>query len=866
MPAPLDPPLNVAIRELKSANQVDGFYWQLISREGMQWQQNSPIKRGTKYSDIQGSDQRVIDAHPTGLFFCEEILPLRSSQVGGMPGDRFVIWVWSTDWAAQSSTNAGVTYAEESASHPIYARDYLVRRDLWQTTPTITYLSALTALVGATITAAGTGYTTATGTIGNATGVFVCSGGALISFIVTSEGSSITSGGAITITGDGAGATATAVIQPATALLVKQEKRELPTDSNLSKEFVLVRRIYETLPGPVIREDRWDEEARALISIYRQRVALPATKYVVGSTYGTGTIIAHSVIASLTITDPGSDYISLPTGSIPASDGGGTQATLSVDSLKVVGATIISPGAGYVIGGTLTIVGGTGSAATLTISGMSLSTVAINAPGFGYNPGDLITLFGGVVSSGAATVLVLTTKLTAAAMLTSGTGMVPGSTLTLAGGVATTPATVTVTSTRVQSATVAAGGASGTPGTQTVTGTTGVGTPFQASVTVDGGGAISAVLSISVPGSYTTNPTAIANEPVTGAGLVGAQLNVVMGVNVAALANAGVFTTNPTSPMTSSGTGDDNATFAITAGGLNTISVASGGGYSTTTTTFTVASVFPTGGINATFQTAVYIVGALTVANGGAYTVIPTSPNSPTGGSGSSIAVNLNFGIGAVTLTNGGTLYYANSPPVTLSFGNAQIISVSDAVSAITGVTGYVLTTELIEADANTGTLRWSAAPIPPTISWYFNRIVNIPSLLFAVRQVLVCDGTADYGIITNITKTGGNAQVRKHRYSESYAFSPAIQPNNSWVTQDVRYEGKAPGVSFGFSGVLNDAISASFPVTATGSGCEWTEEYDFAPTNPSASGFAGHWYLLDRDVMKWHGDMLKIGTLEFLA
>jgi hypothetical protein len=79
----------------------------------------------------------------------------------------------------------------------------------------------------------------------------------------------------------------------------------------------------------------------------------------------------------------------------------------------------------------------------------------------------------------------------------------------------------------VTGATVAAGGTGGTAGTQTVTGTTGTGTMFQASVTVSGG-AITAVQSIAVGGLYTASPTNLAAEPVTGAGLTGATLNLTM--------------------------------------------------------------------------------------------------------------------------------------------------------------------------------------------------------------------------------------------------------------------------------------------------------------------------------------------------
>jgi hypothetical protein len=79
----------------------------------------------------------------------------------------------------------------------------------------------------------------------------------------------------------------------------------------------------------------------------------------------------------------------------------------------------------------------------------------------------------------------------------------------------------------VQNAAVNAGGSGGTNGTQTVTGTTGTGTKFQASVTVSGG-AITAVLSITVAGSYSALPTNLNAEPVTGASLSGATLSLAM--------------------------------------------------------------------------------------------------------------------------------------------------------------------------------------------------------------------------------------------------------------------------------------------------------------------------------------------------
>jgi hypothetical protein len=239
-------------------------------------------------------------------------------------------------------------------------------------------------------------------------------------------------------------------------------------------------------------------------------------------------------------------------------------------------------------------------------------SAAINAAGSSYAPADTITLTGG--TSTTATVLtVASTKLVSASVNAAGTGYAPNDTITLSGGTATTPAVLTVTHTKVVSATVAAGGSGGTNGAQTVTGTTGTGTKFQASVTVSGG-AITAVNSISLAGDYTVNPTNIAAEPVTGASLTGAQLNVVMGVLTTSITTAGVYTANAAS--------------------------------------FTQASTSGTG-TGATFNTTSFGVNAATVTTAGSYSVVPANPvaQGSTSGSGSSATFNMtwsNTGIAAV--------------------------------------------------------------------------------------------------------------------------------------------------------------------------------------------------------------------------
>jgi len=258
-----------------------------------------------------------------------------------------------------------------------------------------------------------------------------------------------------------------------------------------------------------------------------------------------------------------------------------------------------------------------------------------------YAPADTITLAGGAYSV-PASLAVTNTYLAAVQPNSPGTaGYVPGDTVNLTGGTQTTPAVLTVATTQVVSAAVAAGGAGGANGTQAVTGTTGTGTKFQASVTV-AGGAITAVLSITVPGNYTVNPAAIATEPVTGAGLAGAQLSVKMGVGTIAIFNGGVFTANPT-------------------GGTFTQASSSGAG------------------VGATFQYALMGPHAATVATPGIYSAFPPNPVSQASSSGS--------GLGAEwTMTTTGVASFANGDWVYIA-GVGGMIPLNGQTYVVAGAT-----------------------------------------------------------------------------------------------------------------------------------------------------------------------------------
>lgn len=198
-----------------------------------------------------------------------------------------------------------------------------------------------------------------------------------------------------------------------------------------------------------------------------------------------------------------------------------------------------------------------------------------------YAPGDNVVLAGGTYTR-PAIVNVDTTLLLSVSINDPGTGYDIADTITLTGGTQLSAPVVTVATTKVVGTpTISNGGAGGTPGAVVLTGTTGTGTPFQALGTISGGGVLISIQSLSVAGSYTVNPGT--PEPVTGGALVGAELNIVLGVDTVTLTTPGEFTVNPPSgafgqsSTSGSGTG---ATFRNGLFGPDAVSFSTAGSYS----------------------------------------------------------------------------------------------------------------------------------------------------------------------------------------------------------------------------------------------------------------------------------------------
>lgn len=255
------PPPGMMVQELRTPDPTQTFFRELVDRTTPRWQANNPIKRGTLYSSLQGSDVDISNAFPL-LYFLGETVPIGSNTVAGMTQSDWVIWSWSNDPDSESTYNAEVSYLADAVTNPVFARVYTVRRDQYEQFPSLATGSPLTSLIGVEITEGGVGYKRANAIFDcageNAEVEFVINDGVIISGIVTKEGSGFDIGTQMTIEGDGSGATGVPLIQPVGAILTSQKKVEFPDGDPMGNEFVKLLRVFELLPGPWVPFTRYD--------------------------------------------------------------------------------------------------------------------------------------------------------------------------------------------------------------------------------------------------------------------------------------------------------------------------------------------------------------------------------------------------------------------------------------------------------------------------------------------------------------------------------------------------------------------------------------------------------------------------------
>lgn len=222
----------------------------------------------------------------------------------GTNPDQLLVQALPIDWAhvqrtyakdrtLQSTYNASISYDGEAIAFPEYTRDYIIRRANYAP---LTKGTVLAGIVVATVTAAGTGYTAATASLSGGTGsggaiTPIVSGGAVVALVITAEGN-YTVAPTVTINGDGSGATGTSAVQLAAAVLVKEDLIRTP-DSPLDSLYVLVRRIYQTLPGVILTGHQRNEQVRGrTVDITSQLLAS-------GASPETGDLVVESTVNPL---------------------------------------------------------------------------------------------------------------------------------------------------------------------------------------------------------------------------------------------------------------------------------------------------------------------------------------------------------------------------------------------------------------------------------------------------------------------------------------------------------------------------------------------------------------------------------------
>lgn len=197
--------------------------------------------------------------HPDTALFPDHRLVLQVQQ-----SEEDFVRYYAADRATQQTFNANISYSGESASHPIFTRDHLIRRSAYTSTARNT---PLTGLVDADVTTGGSGYDpeTTTAILSGGTGsggevsVIVNAAGVVTGLYVTALGN-YTAAPTLTIVGAGTGATGTVSIQPQGAVLVKEDVAAKTGDERVDGLYVLVRFVYETLPGPLLVHSRVDDQ------------------------------------------------------------------------------------------------------------------------------------------------------------------------------------------------------------------------------------------------------------------------------------------------------------------------------------------------------------------------------------------------------------------------------------------------------------------------------------------------------------------------------------------------------------------------------------------------------------------------------
>lgn len=212
--------------------------------------QYQPLVYGTPHpsNDVTGLDLRLVwQSPPTG-------------DDARMTVQR----IYASVRTAQDVYNYAQKFTDESNAHPVFIRTYIEKR---ATYAPLAKNSKFTGIMAVIVTAGGADYdpekppdVVVSGGGGSGAALrAVIYNGQVAHIQILSEGTGYTSAPTISFTNPqgGSGATATAAIQPAGALLVSEEMQRLDNeDPKLASLFVRVHRVYKVLPGPILHTKR----------------------------------------------------------------------------------------------------------------------------------------------------------------------------------------------------------------------------------------------------------------------------------------------------------------------------------------------------------------------------------------------------------------------------------------------------------------------------------------------------------------------------------------------------------------------------------------------------------------------------------
>lgn len=213
-----------------------------------------------------------------------------------------VVRYWANDPVGQSFYNYDQLFSGEDAEKSIFVRRYLYRRDVYAVTGPATKATPFTGVYLIALSSGGSGYNpavpplvTVDGDGTGATAVATVTASGEVSYVtLTSEGSGYSSASVSFSSSQGSGATATAVLQSSSCVLIKEQANELPADDPRRSLYVMVTRVFETLPGPTLRQVDFIPRIRKYADILKTIVLTSSVPADPNATFtNNGTIIEY---------------------------------------------------------------------------------------------------------------------------------------------------------------------------------------------------------------------------------------------------------------------------------------------------------------------------------------------------------------------------------------------------------------------------------------------------------------------------------------------------------------------------------------------------------------------------------------------